>query len=76
MSELRYDIRIMESCVDPNPLMAERQDPDNFLRLQTQERCALEIAAYVFKQVSEKKTYLPTHLEIKSRVIPGRVTAN
>ena len=36
------------SCVDPNPLRVERQDPDNFPRLQTQERCALEIAAYVF----------------------------
>ena len=50
MSEHRYDIRIMESCVDPNPLMAERQDPDNFPGLQTRERCALEIAAYVFKK--------------------------
>ena len=37
------------SCVDPNPLRVERQDPDNFPRLQTRERCALEIAAYVFK---------------------------
>ena len=49
MSEHRYDIRIFESCVDPNPLMVERQDPDNFTRFQTRERCALEIAAYVFK---------------------------
>ena len=48
MSEHRYDIRISESCVDPNPLMVERQDPDNFTRFQTRERCALEIAAYVF----------------------------
>ena len=48
MSEHRYDIKIMESCVDPNPLMAERQYPDNFPRLQTRERCALEIAADVF----------------------------
>ena len=39
------------SCVDPNPLRVERQDPDNFPRLQTRERCALEIAAYVFKCV-------------------------
>ena len=50
MSEHRYDIRITESCVDPNPLMVERQDPDNFPRLQTRERCELEIAAYVFKE--------------------------
>ena len=48
MSEHRYDIRILESCVDPNPLMVERQDPDNLTRFQTRERCALEIAAYVF----------------------------
>ena len=49
MLEHRYDKRIKENCVDPNPLMVERQDPDNFTRLQTWERCALEIAAYVFK---------------------------
>ena len=49
MSEHRYDIRISESCVDPNPLMVERQDPVNFNSFQTRERCALEIAAYVFK---------------------------
>ena len=48
MSEHRYDIRILESCVDPNPLIVERQDPDNSTRVQTRERCALEIAAYVF----------------------------
>ena len=47
MSEHRYDIRISESCVNPNPLMVERQDPDNFTRFQTRERCALEITAYV-----------------------------
>ena len=29
--------------------MVERQDPDNFTSFQTRERCALEIAAYVFK---------------------------
>ena len=51
MSEHRCSIRMSESCVDPNPLMVERQDPDNFTRFQTQERCALEIAAYVFKLV-------------------------
>ena len=49
MWEHRYAIRISECCVDPNPLMVERQDPDNFTRFQTRERCALEIAAYVFK---------------------------
>ena len=52
MSEHRYDIRISESCIDPNPLIVERQDPDNFPRYQTQKRCSLEIAAYVFKYVS------------------------
>ena len=48
MSDHWYDIRTSESCVDPNPLMVERQDPDDFTRFQTRERCALEIAAYVF----------------------------
>ena len=48
MSEHRYDNKNIGSCVDPNPLRVERQDPDNFPRLQTQERCVLEIAAYVF----------------------------
>ena len=48
MTEHRYDIRISESCVDPNPLMVKRQDPENFTRFQMRERCALEIAAYVF----------------------------
>ena len=52
MSEHRYDIRISESCDDPNPLMVERQDPDNLTRFQTRERCALEIAAYVFNDKS------------------------
>ena len=55
MSEHRYDIRIMESCVDPNPLMAKRQDPDNFPLLQTWERCAWEIAAYVFNTIVKAK---------------------
>ena len=50
MLEHRCDIRISESYVDPNPLMVEIQDPDNFTRFQTPERCALEIAAYVFKR--------------------------
>ena len=31
--------------------MVERQDPDNFTRFQTRERCALEIAAYVFNRL-------------------------
>ena len=48
MSEHRYDIRISESGVDLIPLKVERQDPDNFIRFQTWERWALEIAAYVF----------------------------
>ena len=48
MSEHRYDIRISEGCVDQNPFMVKRQDPDNFTRFQMQERCTLEIAAYVF----------------------------
>ena len=48
MLEHQYDVRISEKCVDPNPLMVVRQDPDNFTRFQTRERCALEIAAYVF----------------------------
>ena len=60
MSEHRYDIRMSESCVDPNLLMVERQDPDNFIRFQTRERCALEIAAYVFKLVV--KNCLNTHI--------------
>ena len=48
MLEHRYDIRMWESCVDPNPLMVKRQDSDNCIRFQTREMCALEIAAYVF----------------------------
>ena len=51
MSEHWYDIRISESCVDPNPLMVETQDPDNFTRFQTRERCTMEIDAYVFKNL-------------------------
>ena len=50
-------IRISESCVDPNPLMVERQDPDYLTRFQTRERCALEIAAYVFKGLLRKCKY-------------------
>ena len=51
MSEHRFDIRISESYVDPNLLMVERQDPDNFTSFQGRERCALEITAYVFKYI-------------------------
>ena len=60
ISEHRYDFRIWESGVDTNPSMVERQDPDNFTRFQTRERCALEIAAYVFKQIA-------IHVLVKTR---------
>ena len=50
MSEHGYGIRILEIRVDPNPLMVERQDSDNFTRFRTRKRCALEIAAYVFNE--------------------------
>ena len=30
MLEHRYNIRIFESYVDPNPWKVEKQDPDNF----------------------------------------------
>ena len=58
MLEHRYDIRISESYVDSNPLMVEIQDPDNFTRFQTRERCALEKAAYVFNSTSRYWDYL------------------
>ena len=51
MSEHRNVIKISESCVDLNLLKVERQDPDNFTCFQTQEKCAWEIAAYVFNTV-------------------------
>ena len=35
--------------------MVERQDQDNFTHFQMQERCAFEIAAYVFKGISNKE---------------------
>ena len=38
--------------------MIEIQDPDNFPRLQTRERCALEIAAYVFNRLTVKAVTL------------------
>ena len=56
MLEHGYGIRISESYVDPNPWKVERQDPDNFICFQTRKRCALEIAAYVFKLVPMKKS--------------------
>ena len=40
--------------------MVKRQDPDNFPRLQTPERCALEIAAYVFN-VPNKGPFMSTN---------------
>ena len=49
--------RISKSCAEPNPLMVERQDPDNFPRFQTRERCALEKAAYVFKLDKERRLF-------------------
>ena len=67
MLEHRYDIRISESYVDPNPLMVEIQDPDNFTRFQTRERCALEIAAYVFKS-SAKHVPVFMILEVRPKI--------
>ena len=53
MSEHRNYMRISESCVEPNPLMVERQDPDNFTHFQERERWALDIAfmSFNFKYV-------------------------
>ena len=63
MLEHRYDIRMWESCVEPNLLMVERQDPDNCIRFQTRERCALEIAAYVFNEHNlEKPSGVPAFI--------------
>ena len=61
MWEHRYDINISESCVDSNPLMVERQDPDDFTRFQTRERCTMEIAAYVFKTGFTVFSFISTH---------------
>ena len=79
MLEHQYDKRILESCVDPNPLMVERQDPDNFTRFQAQERCALEIAAYVFERFSSYRVdtvFLMDKVprKIAQKSIKGRVT--
>ena len=70
MSEHRYDKNI-GSCVDPNPLRVERQDPGNFPRLQTRERCALEIAAYVFKGklVRIKMSHTNFDYEYRKRIL-------
>ena len=65
MLEHRYDIRISESYVDPNPLMVEIQDPDNFTRFQTRERCALEIAAYVFKYIQHAMPFEQSKINIQ-----------
>ena len=65
MLEHPYDIRMWESNVDPNLLMVERQDPDNCIRFQSRERCALEIAAYVFKNDAKTRKspiYVICHL--------------
>ena len=43
--------------------MVERQDPDNFIRFQTRERCALEIAAYVFKLPFVNKIFVTSIFE-------------
>ena len=53
----------MESCVDPNPLMVERQDPDNLTRFQTRKGCALEIAAYVLKTIKRDRALMSTELD-------------
>ena len=66
MSEHRYGIRILEGRVDPNPLMVERQDPDSFTRFQTRERCALEIAAYVFNMKDSHFKLVNTNREANS----------
>ena len=75
MLEHRYDIRMWESCVDPNPFMVDRQDPDNCIRFQTRERCALEIAAYVFNSVRHGYLCNNTHYCIKVRVAQYALTA-
>ena len=76
ISEHRFDIRISESCVDPSPLMVERQDPDNFTRFQTRERCALEIAAYVFNKANTsdaEAAFLDLHLSISNDIVRTKI---
>ena len=62
MSEHRYGIKSSENCVDPNPFMVERQDPDNFTRFKTRERCALEIATYVYKTEPSELDWLQVQM--------------
>ena len=69
ISEHQYDMRILESCVDLNPLMVERQDPYNFTRFQTREKCALEIAAYVFNWI-----FTVSFITINMRGVEKRVS--
>ena len=72
MSEHRYDKNI-GSCVDPNPLKVERQDPDNFPRLQTRESCALEIAAYVFNKANLSDFLLDLNLFITNGIVSSKI---
>ena len=71
ISEHRYAIRISESCVDQNPSIVERHDPDNFTCFQTWERCPMEIAAYVFKL-----TIYIEHLHCSVRFIISNTALN
>ena len=55
--------------------MVERQDPDNFTRFQTRERCALEIAVYVLKkklpevpEYSKMQFYMMTLLDVLGKI--------
>ena len=45
--------------------MVERQDPDNYTRFQTRGRCALEIAAYVFKAMTAGLIYTTVDFSIQ-----------
>ena len=76
MKEYRNDVRISESCVDPNPFMVERQDQDNFTRFQTRERCALEIAVYAFKERSYNCTYILTKLYQRNEPCQNKVAVS
>ena len=48
--------------------MVERQDPDNFTRFQTREKCALEIAAYVFKLLTVA-VFMFTKKEMENSIV-------
>ena len=76
MSEHQYDIRVLEISVDPNPLMVERQDPDNFTRFQTRERCALEIAAYVFNSFPARSYYCRLLINSANSLDPDKARQN